>query len=138
MMRELKLAFASVAILILMITVPGPSLAQSQAPGQPEVPAPSASPSASAGTTTVPPAPPALTPNDLQNLDVFGSRGQQLGKVAKVNTAPDGKIKDVEVQSGGFLGFFRTTYVLPIDKLAKKAGRIELSMTRGEAQKFTK
>jgi hypothetical protein len=136
-MRDFKLAIASVAILTL-VTLPGPSVAQSQQPGQHEVPAPSANPPSPAGAPTTPPAPPALTPKDLQDLDVFGSGGQQLGKVAKVNTAPDGKIKDVEVQSGGFLGFFRTTYILPVEKLAKKAGRIELSMTKGEAQKFTK
>jgi sporulation protein YlmC with PRC-barrel domain len=134
-MRDLKLVFATAALVILA-AVSGPTFGQSPAPAQPQAPAPSATPPSAAVTPT--PAPPALTASDLQGLDVFGSEGQQLGKVAKVNSAPDGKVKDVEVQSGGFLGFFKTTYVLPVEKLAKKAGRIELSMTSGDAKQFTR
>jgi hypothetical protein len=134
-MRDLKLVFATAALVILA-AVSGPTFGQSPAPAQPQAPAPSATPPPAAATPT--PAPPALTASDLQGLDVFGSEGQQLGKVAKVNSAPDGKVKDVEVQSGGFLGFFKTTYVLPVEKLAKKAGRIELSMTSGDAKQFTR
>jgi sporulation protein YlmC with PRC-barrel domain len=132
--------FATAAALSLA-ALSGPSFAQSLPAAQPPAVAPSASPPPAAGTTTTPTAPPApaaLTAKDLQGLDVFGSEGQQLGKVANVNIAADGKIKGVEVQSMGFLGFFKTTYLLPAEKLAKKAGRIELSMTRGDAQKFTK
>jgi sporulation protein YlmC with PRC-barrel domain len=129
-MRDAKLAVVTALILVLT-TLCGPSFAQSTAP-QPTPPSAS-TPSAS----STPPAPPApsLAPKDLQGLDVFGSEGQQLGKVAKVNVAADGKVKDVEVQSGGFLGFFKSTYVVPAEKLAKKAGRIELSMTSEQAAK---
>ena len=128
-MRDAKLAVVT-ALILLLATLCGPSFAQSTAP-QPTAPSESTPPS------NTPPAPPApsLAPKDLQGLDVFGSEGQQLGKVAKVNVATDGKVKDVEVQSGGFLGFFRTTYVVPAEKLAKKAGRIELSMTSEQAAK---
>jgi hypothetical protein len=71
-------------------------------------------------------------------LDVFASGGQQLGKVTKVNTLPDGKIKDVEVQSGGFLGMFKTTYLVPADKVTKKGGRVDLSMTSDQAKSLTR
>jgi hypothetical protein len=77
---------------------------------------------------------PALNARELQGLDVFASGGQQLGKVTKVNTASDGTVKEVEVQSSGFLGLFKTTYAVPAEKLKKKGGRIELSMTGDQAK----
>jgi sporulation protein YlmC with PRC-barrel domain len=129
-MRDAKLTVL-VALILVLATFCDPSFAQSTAP-PPTAPSESTPPA-----SNTPPAPPApsLAPKDLQGLDVFGSEGQQLGKVAKVNVAADGKVKDVEVQSGGFLGFFKTTYVVPAEKLAKKAGRIELSMTSEQAAK---
>ena len=79
-----------------------------------------------------------ISAKDIQGLDVFGSDGQQVGKVAKVNTVADGNVKDVEVQSGGFLGFFSKTYIVPADKLNKKGGRVELSMTSEQAKQLIK
>ena len=97
------------------------------------------SPNAGAMTTTTPePAPPALVAKEIEGLDVFSSDGQQVGKVSMVNVIADGKVKDVEVQSGGFLGFFSTTYVVPADKLNKKGGRVELSMTSEQAKQFAR
>jgi hypothetical protein len=78
-----------------------------------------------------------LTAKDIQGLDVFGSDGQQVGKIAKVNVT-DGTVREVEVQSIGFLGFFSKTYLLPAEKLNKKGGRVELSMTSEQAKKFAK
>jgi sporulation protein YlmC with PRC-barrel domain len=83
------------------------------------------------------PVAPALTAKDIQGLDVFGSDGQQVGKIAKVNVT-DGAVRNVEVQSVGFLGFFSKTYLLPAEKLNKKGGRVELSMTSEQAKQFVK
>ena len=97
------------------------------------------SPNAGATTSATPEAaPPALVAKEIEGLDVFSSDGQQIGKVAKVNVIADGKVKDVEVQSGGFLGFFSKTYVVPADKLNKKGGRVELSMTSEQAKQFAR
>ena len=93
-----------------------------------------------APTTSNAPSPisPPIIAKDIQGLDVFSSDGQQVGKVAKVNVISDGNVKDVEVQSGGFLGFFSKTYVVPVDKLNKKGGRVELSMTSEQAKQLIK
>jgi sporulation protein YlmC with PRC-barrel domain len=87
--------------------------------------------------SSAPPTVSALAASDIQGLDVFGSDGQQVGKIAKVNVT-DKAVKNVEVQSGGFLGFFSKTYLLPADKLSKKGGRVELSMTSEQAKQFIK
>lgn len=128
-MRDAKLVVMT-ALILGLAALSGPTFGQSTPPQQPETTAPSA--------TTPPASTPSLSPKDLQGFDVFGSEGQQLGKVAKVNVAPDGKVKDVEVQSGGFLGFFKTTYIVPAEKLGKKAGRIELSMTSEQAKQLAR
>src|SRR5262245_60973437 len=111
-------------------------LAQSTTTEPPRAAAPTPVPPSTSQNSPTPPAPaaPPLDAKDLQGLDVFASGGQQLGKVTKVNTSPDGKIKDVEVQSAGFLGMFKTTYLVPVEKVSKKGGRIELSMTSDQAK----
>lgn len=103
-------------------------------------PAQSTAPAPSPPAASTPPSPviPAVSAKDIQGLDVFGSDGQQVGKVAKVNTVADGNVKDVEVQSGGFLGFFSKTYIVPAEKLNKKGGRVELSMTSEQAKQLIK
>jgi sporulation protein YlmC with PRC-barrel domain len=97
-----------------------------------------AAPQAAQVPATATPAAANLNPKELQGMDVFASGGQQLGKVTKVDTLPDGKVKDVELQSGGFLGMFKKIYVVPGDRIAKKGSRIELSMTSDQAKQFVK
>jgi hypothetical protein len=104
----------------------------------PAAAAPSTPQQAAQPPAALSPAVASLNPKELQGLDAFASGGQQLGKVTKVDTLPDGKVKDVELQSSGFLGMFKTTYVVPVDKVAKKGSRIELSMTTDQAKQFIK
>jgi hypothetical protein len=84
--------------------------------------------------------PASTTPSakELEGKDAFSSDSQQLGKVTKANAASDGNVKDVEIQSSGFLGFFSKTYVVPADKTAIKGGRVEVSMTSDQVKQLTK
>ena len=104
------------------------------APSQPSSPAAAAPAPTSSATVAAPP----FNAKELEGLDVFSSGGQQLGKVTKVTTLQDGKLGNIEVQSKGFLGMFKTTYVVPADKVTKKGGRIELSMTTEQAKSLTR
>jgi hypothetical protein len=81
---------------------------------------------------------PALKAKDLEGLDAFGSDGQQVGKVVKVNVMPDGNVKDAEIHSSGFFGFFSTAYIVPADKLSVKGGRVAISLSSEEVKKLTK
>jgi len=116
------------------------SKAATASPASP--PAAQGAPAPAAPSSTPPVTPvatvPSLNPKELQGLEVFATGGQQLGTVTKVSTLADGKVKDVELKSGGFLGMFKTTYVVPADKVAKKGSRIELSMTSDQAKQFVK
>jgi len=128
--RDLFLTIPLFCVVVAVAPVSAPcqtaSTSQSAAPSMDAAPSPGAAPVA-----------PALTAKDIQGLDVFGSDGQQVGKIAKVNVT-DGAVRNVEVQSVGFLGFFSKTYLLPAEKLNKKGGRVELSMTSEQAKQFVK
>ena len=128
-MRNLRLTFAAALIPLLAVSS---VLAQSPPAQEPQAVTPT--PTAPSPATTVAPA---LTAKDLEGVDVFGSDGQQIGKVTKVDEA-NGKVTSVEVKSPGLFGFFAKTYVVPAEKLNKKDGRVELTMTSDEAKQLAK
>jgi sporulation protein YlmC with PRC-barrel domain len=109
------------------------AVAQTTTTEQPPATVPT--PTQSAPAPTPAPGPKA---KDLDGLDVFGSDAQQIGKVAKVAVMPDGKVKEIEVHSSGFFGFFSKAYVVPADKMNLKNGRVELSMTSEQASQLVK
>jgi hypothetical protein len=83
------------------------------------------------------PGAPGLVAREIQGLDVFGTDGQQVGKVTRVIVVADGVI-EIEIRSRGFFGLFSKTYVIPADRLNKKGARLDLSMTSDQAMQFTK
>ena len=89
-------------------------------PAQPQPPAP----------------PPGPKATDLKGLDVFGSDGQQIGRVQNATAAPDGRAKEIEVHSSGFFGFFAKVYMVPADKASLKGGRVELAATSDQAKEW--
>jgi sporulation protein YlmC with PRC-barrel domain len=132
--RDLPQAILSVCLVLLVSPVAAPA---QTAPASQSTSAPMDTPPAALPSRAASPVAPALTAKDIQGLDVFGSDGQQVGKIAKVNVT-DGTVREVVVQSIGFLGFFSKTYLLPAEKLNKKGGRVELSMTSEQAKQFVK
>ena len=99
-MRRPTYALTTAFVLLLAVAVGSTS-----APAQSTTTTPS--PNAGATTNAAPEAArSALVASEIQGLDVFSQDGQQVGKVAKVNVIADGKVKDVEVQSGDSLDSF--------------------------------
>ena len=111
-----------------------PQPVQAEAPAKDAAPVQAAAASAPARAETLAqPAAPAQVAakdadKDLVGFDVFGSEGQQIGKVSKVDQS-NGKLSSIVVVSKGFHGFFKKTYVVPADAIKTKAGRIDLSIT---------
>ncbi len=133
--------YATAALIVLGLGIAtvhqsGTVLAQATTGGQPSAAPPGAAPAAAPASpvTSVP----TLKAKDLEGLDAFGSDGQQVGKVVKVNVLPDGNVKDAEIRSSGFFGFFSSAYTVPADKLSVKGGRAAISMTSDEVKKLTK
>ena len=95
-------------------------------------------PSANTVTPTTPAPPPGPKAGDVKGLDVFGSDGQQVGRVVNATETPEGRVKDVEVHSRGFFGYFATAYFVPGDKVTVKGGRVELSVPSDQAKQWAK
>ena len=123
MLKSIRLF--SAVLLALVIAVPNFALAQTTTPQQEPA-------------QIVKPVPTTPSATELEGKDAFSSDSQQLGKVTKANAANDGNVKDVEIQSSGFLGFFSKTYVVPADKTSIKGGRVEVSMTSDQVKQLTK
>ena len=132
--------YATAALIVLGLSTAsvhqsGTALAQAATETKPPVATPGAAPTAPGNpVTTVP----TLKAKDLEGLDAFGSDGQQVGKVVKVNALPDGNAKNAEIRSSGFFGFFSSAYIVPAEKLSVKGGRVAISMTSEEVKKLTK
>ena len=109
------------------VTPAVPAQAQAQPPAKDAAPAQSTAAAVPAKADT-----PAQAAKDegksLVGLDVFSSEGQQIGKVSKADQS-NGKLTSIVVESKGFLGYFKKTYVLPADAIKTKSGRVDLSMT---------
>jgi len=134
-MRRLTTALATTLALCFGVPNTFNAVAQTTTTEQPQAPPSSPAPTQIVPAPTPPPGPKA---KDLEGLDVFGSDAQRIGKVANVAVLPDGKIKDIEVQSSGFFGFFSKIYIVPAEKMHLKNGRVELSMTSEQAKQLVK
>lgn len=123
MLRPISLVRA--LLLSLALAAAGPALAQTTTPQQEPA-------------QVVKPAPTTPSAKEFEGKDAFSSDSQQLGKVTKANAATDGNVKDVEIQSSGFFGFFSKTYVVPAEKASIKGGRVEVSMTSDQVKQLAK
>lgn len=113
-------------------TAPAPQATATPAPAS------TAQPAAQPGSAAANTAPtPTLSAADIQGLDVFGSDGQQVGKVIGVNQS-DGAVKSIDVQSNGYFGFFKNTYEIPANAVKKNGAKLELSMSSGDATRVRK
>lgn len=72
----------------------------------------------------------------LLGLEVLGSDGKKVGEVAAVKTEGDGKVVEIHVKTGGFLGLGGKTVAIPAEKFAKSGENIQLAMSSVEVGKL--
>lgn len=75
-------------------------------------------------------------PSPLIGLDVFGSDGQRIGQVTGVKAAGDGRVDELHVKVGGFLGFGGKVVSVSSPRFVRAGERIQLTMTSDEASKL--
>ena len=68
----------------------------------------------------------------LIGLEVLGSDGKMVGQVAAVKTESSGKVVEIHVKTGGYLGLGGKTVAIPSEKFAKSGGNIKLVMSSVE------
>jgi sporulation protein YlmC with PRC-barrel domain len=74
----------------------------------------------------------------LLGLDVVGKDGKKLGQVAGVKSGSDGKLREIHVKTGGFLGFGGKTVAIPAGKISQKGEQVEVAMSTEEIGKLPK
>ena len=75
-------------------------------------------------------------PAALVGLAVFGSDGQKVGEVKDVKAEPDGKVTEIHVQTGGFLGFGGKTVAIPAAKFKRAGEAVQLVMSSEDVRKL--
>ncbi len=115
--------------------------AQTPAPGSDSnVPAAQNQPAArDPAAPSAQPAPPATKPgvgsvdgapksSELIGQSVVDKAGQVIGNVSKVDALPSGEIRNVEISTGGFLGFGAKTMRVPADKIERSGQKLVLNL----------
>ena len=68
----------------------------------------------------------------LVGLPVFGSDGRKVGDVEQVKAAPDGKLEEIHIRTGGFLGFGSRMVAIPAGKFVRSGTNVQVSMTSSD------
>jgi hypothetical protein len=74
--------------------------------------------------------------NPLIGLAVFSSDGSKLGSVHSVSAAPDGKVKAINIKTGGFLGIGGKLVAIPDGKFTRAGDNVQLGMSADEVSKL--
>jgi sporulation protein YlmC with PRC-barrel domain len=72
----------------------------------------------------------------LVGLPVFGSDGQKVGEVREVKAESDGRIREILVKTGGFLGIGGRIVAIPAGKFARSGQNVQLGMTSDDVGKL--
>lgn len=84
----------------------------------------------------VKPVEPLGKPAEMIGLPVVGTDGQPVGQVSDVKSEADGKLEEINVTVGGFLGFGGTVVKVAGDKVSKDGRTVKLSMTSEQFKKL--
>ncbi|MGE0666484.1 MAG: PRC-barrel domain-containing protein [Sphingomonadales bacterium] len=72
--------------------------------------------------------------DSLEELDVVGANGEEIGDVEEVLADSSGKVVAVVVEYGGFLNMGEKEAVFMLDKLKLQNGKLVTTMTKGELE----
>ena len=72
----------------------------------------------------------------IVGLAVFSSDGQKVGDIHDVKTEGDGKVSEVYIKTGGFLGFGTRTVAIPSEKMTRSGQNVQLTMTYDDVTKL--
>lgn len=78
--------------------------------------------------------PRAYTVDDLEDMDVVGTNGEEIGEVEDVLASTDGSTMAIATEVGGFLGVGERDVVVPLNNAQVVGDDIVLDMTREEIE----
>jgi sporulation protein YlmC with PRC-barrel domain len=79
------------------------------------------------------------TAQQLFDKDVYGANGDQAGEVENLLIGPNGQIRSLIVESGGFLGIGDTSYAVPWNKVqfSQNMQQLTVPVTADNVSKFS-
>jgi sporulation protein YlmC with PRC-barrel domain len=75
-----------------------------------------------------------ITVDDLEDMDIIGASGEEIGEVEEVLMTPDGQITAVSAEVGGFLGIGDKEVVVELDQLTHDGDQLRMDMTEEEVE----
>ena len=75
-----------------------------------------------------------ITVDDLEDMDIIGASGEEIGEVEEVLMTPDGQITAVTAEVGGFLGIGDKEVVVELDQLTHDGDQLRMDMTEEEVE----
>ena len=74
----------------------------------------------------------------LVGLEVVSNDGKKVGEVMAVKAGPDGKLREIHVKTGTFLGFGGKTVSIPADMVSKQGEKVAIAMPSSDIGKLPK
>ena len=74
----------------------------------------------------------------LIGLEVVSNDGKKVGEVMAVKAGPDGKLREIHVKTGSFLGFGGKTVAIPADMVSKQGEKVAIAMPSSDIGKLPK
>ena len=78
------------------------------------------------------------TSDPLVGLEVVSNDGKKVGEVMAVKAGPDGKLREIHVKTGSFLGFGGKTVAIPADMVSKQGEKVAIAMPSSDIGKLPK
>ncbi|APH71283.1 PRC-barrel domain-containing protein [Aquibium oceanicum] len=75
-----------------------------------------------------------ISADDLEDMDVVGANGEEIGEVEDVLMNASGAIAAVSVEVGGFLGIGESEVVFPLDQLKLQGDDLVTSLTQEQVE----
>jgi hypothetical protein len=118
---------------------PGASSSDEGTAAKPDTEAPATKPASP--TTGASPEKPstdlrATGPTPLPGQLVMTSDGQRAGEVTGIKSAPDGKVEEIHIKTGGLLGFGGRTVAIPAGSFAVSGQNVQLSLSSTDVGKL--
>ena len=79
-------------------------------------------------------APMSLSVDQIEDMDVYTSDGEEIGDVEEVLGTSQGEATALALEVGGFLGIGEREVIVPIDQLTMQEDRIVLDMTKEQIE----
>ncbi|MBK1622307.1 PRC-barrel domain-containing protein [Afifella marina] len=73
---------------------------------------------------------------ELKDMKIYGSNGNVIGEIDDALGTPDGAVKAVSVEVGGFLGIGDKEVIVPLDELQLDGLRLTLPLSKNEIEEL--